>query len=125
MKFTRASGMYAAGLLCLTVQILIFTFKYVIEALGFAEYIVNNGASVAGLVLLATLFVRRREIGLDVVLTVIGILLWVVQFVQVFRRDSVEVIDCIITCSVGFVGVLLVLLGLVLEVIADKNKHNT
>ena len=122
MKIIRASGMYAAGLLCLTVQVLIFAFEYIVEALGFADYIINNGASVAGLILLVTLFIRRREIGLDVVLTVIGMLLWVVQFVQVFRRDSVEIIDCIISCSVGFAGVLLVLMGLIFEVIANKNK---
>ncbi len=120
MKFSYTKGLYGAGLIAFTLQLLVYLFSYVIESASIADYMVENWAGCLGFVMLVVIFIYKKTPGADIILTIIGMLLWVVQFVQVFT-DKGPLLGFIFS-GVGILGFALSIVGFVFEV-KDMRKN--
>lgn len=114
MKFSYTKGFYGAGLIAFTLQLLVYLFSYVIESVSIADYLVDNWAGCLGFMMLGVIFIYKKTPGADIILTIIGLLLWVVQFYQVFASKGPFL--GFITSSLGVLGIALSIVGFVFEV---------
>lgn len=121
MKIGNSKAFNALGLILLTFQILVFLFKYIVDIADIMEFFMANLLGMLGYVLLLTLFIKKI-INEDIILTVIGCLLWVAQFVNVFKEFQGEPLTAFLYCSAGILGVILIALGLVLFSAKDKKN---
>ena len=121
MKIGNSKAFNALGLILLTFQILVFLFKYIVDIADIMEFFMANLLGVLGYVLLLNLFIKKI-INEDIILTVIGCLLWVAQFVNVFKEFQGEPLLAFLYCSAGILGVILIALGLVLYSAKDKKN---
>ncbi len=119
MKIGNSKAFNALGLILLTFQILVFLFKYIVDIADIMEFFMANLLGVLGYVLLLTLFIKKI-MNEDIILTVIGCLLWIAQFVNVFKEFQDEPLLAFLYCSAGIPGVILIALGLVLYSAKDK-----
>ena len=114
MKFSYNKGFYGAGLIAFTLQLLVYLFSYVIEAVNLADYMVENWAGCLGFMMLLVIFIYKKTPGADIILTIIGMLLWAVQFYQVFTSKGPLL--GFITSGLGVLGIALSFVGFVFEV---------
>lgn len=119
VKIGNSKAFNALGLILLTFQILVFLFKYIVDIADIMEFFMANLLGVLGYVLLLTLFIKKI-MNEDIILTVIGCLLWIAQFVNVFKEFQDEPLLAFLYCSAGIPGVILIALGLVLYSAKDK-----
>ena len=119
VKIGNSKAFNALGLILLTFQILVFLFKYIVDIADIMEFFISNLLGVLGYVLLLTLFIKKI-MNEDIILTVIGCLLWVAQFVNVFKEFQGEPLLAFLYCSAGILGIILIALGLVLYSAKDK-----
>ncbi len=122
MKVNFSKSFNAVGLLLLTFQILVHLFEYIVNTADVVQFFVNTWAGIIGYLLMIVLFVKNR-LGEDFILTLIGSLLWLVQFVQVFRGFNNEYFFAFLYCSVGILGVAFILAGLTVSTIKNKKEN--
>ena len=122
MKVNFSKGFNAVGLLLLTFQILVCLFEYIVNTEDVALFFVNTWAGLIGFLLMIVLFVKNR-LGEDFILTLIGALLWVAQFVQIFRGFNNQYLSAFLYCSVGILGVAFILVGLIVNTVKNKKEN--
>lgn len=110
------------GLLLLTVQILVHLFEYVVNTGEIVQFFISTWAGLLGYVLMLVLFIKSR-LGADFILTLIGSLLWGVQFFQVFQSFKAEYLSAFLYCSAGISGVIFILVGLILCTLKSKKEN--
>ena len=120
VKFSYSKGFYGAGLVIFTLQLLVYLFSYVIESVSLAEYLVENWAGCLGYMMLVVIFIYKKIPGSDIILTIIGMLLWAVQFYQVFMIKGPLL--GFITSGLGMLGIALSFVGFVFEVKEMRSK---
>ena len=123
VKIDFSKGFYAAALIAYTIQLLLLSFDYVVNGNEFISFFVDNWAGVLGYLLLGALFILRSKFGMDFILNVIGMLLWIVEFYQVFSMNFSEPVGAFAMCSSGILGVILSAFGLGYEVRIEKMKN--
>lgn len=123
VKVSYSKGLHGAGLLFLTFQLLVNLFEYIVNSISVPVFLFENWAGVLGYVLLGVLFFRKKKDTTDLILTVIGILLWIAQFLQTFEEFSDEVITAFIFCALGMLGVIIVLIALLFDVKAEHDNN--
>lgn len=119
MKFSK--GLYAASLVAFTLQLLVFLFKYVVESISIADFAIDNWAGVLGYSMLLILFILKRTMSTDIILTVIGVLLWVVQILMVLT--SSDPLIGFAVSGLGILGVILSAFALVFEIKVSKSEN--
>ncbi len=122
VKIGYTKSFYALGLLLLTFQILVYMFEYIVNTGDIVAFFMNTWAGVLGYLVLLVLFVRSI-IYCDFILALIGCLLWVVQFVQVFKVNSEEPLTALLFCAAGILGILFIIVGLFVQMSAKKNNN--
>ena len=123
VKIGNSKAFNALGLILLTFQTLVFLFKYIVYVDEITDFIMSNWAGVFGYLLLLVLFIRGL-MNEDIILTVIGCLLWIVQFTNVFNEFQGEFGLALLYCSAGIMGVALIIFGLIIYSYKQKqNKH--
>lgn len=123
VKTGNSKAFNALGLILLTLQSLVFLFKYIVDTADFTEFIMANWAGSLGYVLLLVLFIKKL-MNEDIILTVIGCFLWVVQFVNVFNEFEGEPLGAFLCCSAGILGVALIVFGMIIYSYKDKKNKN-
>lgn len=114
VKFSYTKGFYGAGLIAFTLQLLVYLFSYVIESVSLSGYLAENWAGFLGFMMLVVIFIYKKVPGSDIILTIIGLLLWAVQLYQVFTSKGPLL--GFITSGLGVLGILLSIVGFVFEV---------
>lgn len=122
MKVSYSKGLHAAGLLFMTLQLLVQVFEYVVNSLSVPDFFLENWACVGGYVLLGAIFLKKKRVTTDLILTVIGIMAWVVQIVQNFEKFPEEIISGFMFSAFGILGAVLVLVALLFDIGADAQK---
>lgn len=105
-------------------QLTVLVFDYIVNGATPIDFIVDKWAGVLGFVLLGALFLLRSRIGMDFILTFIGIMLWIVQFCMIFVESFEEPLDAFTVCSSGILGVILSGFGPGYETIIEKHKKS-
>ena len=103
---------------------MVLVFDYIVNGATLIDFVVDKWAGVLGFVLLGALFLLRSKIGMDFILTFIGIMFWIVQFCKIFVESFENPLDAFTVCSSGILGVILSGFGLVYETIIEKNKKS-
>lgn len=124
VKVSFSKGFYAAALIAYVFQLMVLVFDYIVNGATLIDFIVDKWAGVLGFVLLGALFLLRSRIGMDFILTFIGIMLWIVQFCMIFIESFEEPLDAFTVCSSGILGVILSGFGLGYETIIEKHKKS-
>ena len=120
VKFSSAKAFNAVGLFLLTLQILVYLFEYLVISSDIVGFFVNTWAGLFGYVLLVSLFIRNA-MSSDFILTLIGCLLWVVQFVRVFRAFPKEPSVALLYCVAGLLGLVFIVVALFAHKSEKKN----
>lgn len=134
MKKKYGALLFSAGVLLLVVQFLILAFRYINGDISNAELIISVESEInfktfisefwsglAGCLLLVYLIVRRITKGPDVMLTLVGVFLWVIQLLR--RYESQSVADFVIAYLIGIVGTATVAVAALFDLYAIKG-HN-
>lgn len=125
VKVSYAKGLNAAAMVLFTIQMLVHLFNYIVNSISVFSFFLNNWTCVCGYILLGAMFLKKRKATTDFILTIIGVLLWVSRFLKVFTENSGELLLSFIICSAGILGTVFVLIGLVFEIIAERQKDNS
>ena len=125
VKVSYAKGLNAAGMILFTIQMLVFLFDYIVNSISVISFFLNNWTCVCGYLLLGAMFLKKKKATSDFILTIIGVLLWGSRFIKVFGEYSGEILISFIICSAGFLASLLSLIGLVFEIIAERQNNDT
>lgn len=139
----RNFGFYAfcTGVLLLVVQFLIILFSFVngdymsaepfavldasqLNGPGFMDIITSMWSGIVGTLLLIGLFVRRLIKGPDFALVVVGIMLWIIQILSI-RAEGEGFVELLKASPIGFVGMAIVLISLVVDIYVVRTYTNT
>ncbi len=126
---------FGAGLLLLIIQFLLLAFQFVngdmstttevftaaTEESGFKEFISLFWSGLIGSLMLTVLFIRRITKGPEVMLTLVGVLLWVIQILS--RYESQKLLDFALVYLFGVVGIALVGIAALCDAYIVKSKN--
>lgn len=121
VKISCTKGLNAAGLLLLTLQILVYLFEYIVNVADIIMFMVDTWAGLLGYILFVILFIKSR-LDAELVLTIIGILLWGSQFSTTFASSGKEIMVNFLYCSPGILGVCLIIIGIVVYLETEKRN---
>ncbi len=113
--------LFTVGIILIVIQTLILVFNIIngtmpdtrneqfvfVEDITFMKFISTTGAGIAGTLLLMAVYVRRALKGPDATLTIVGLLLWIVQFISLYDT-SVELGKFLLSYIIGIVGFVIV-----------------
>lgn len=123
VKVSYSKGFHAAGLLFLTLQLLMYLFEYVEDSVSILVVAIENWEAIAGCVLLTVLFVRKNRVSTDLILTIIAVLLWLAQFIQTFQEFSQDYVSAFLLCASGILGLILVIIGLSFDIRLETRNN--
>jgi len=119
---------YGAGFALLLIQFLVILFGYVnnevqqsteqfaiVENLTFWDIIQDIWSGVAGILLLIALFVHRVIKGPDVMMVLVGVMLWVIQILTL-RTEEMRLSDLFSNYALAIIGIVLVVVSVLLDV---------
>lgn len=124
MKVSYAKGLNAAGMILFTIQLFVHFFDYVANPISIFAFLIDNWTCVAGYCVLGVMFLRKKKVSTDYILTIIGVLLWVSRFLKVLNESNGEWIIAFITCAAGILGSVITIIALVFEVLSAKQDNN-
>lgn len=124
VKVSYAKGLNAAGMILFTVQLLVHFFDYIVNSISVFTCILDNWTCILGYVLLGVMFIKKKKISTDYILTIIGLLLWFSRFMKVFSDNNGEPVLSFIICSAGILGSVVVFIGLVFELAIAKQNND-
>lgn len=122
-------GLYAftGGLILLVVQFLILAFNTLsgtpplneevfvfVEQVTFVDFISKLWASLAGTILLIALYIRRLIKGHEAMLVLVGAILWVIQFMNLYDT-AYDLKKFMLRYIVGIIGILLIVVTVFYE----------
>lgn len=124
VKVSYSKGLHTAGLLSFTLQLLVLLFEYIVDVFSIPAYIFENWAGIAGYVILSVLFLKKEKVTTDLILIVIGILLWGVQTFQSFGKFPDQFLTDFVFSAAGILGMVLSTVALLFDVKADCEKRD-
>ena len=133
MKNKSSLFAFSGGLFLLVVQFLILTFQYVNgdmsgseqiffveQNISFTDYLSQYWSGLSGCLMFLYLYIRRITKGPDVLLMMVGVLLWIIQILG--RYESQQILDFILTYLLGIIGIVLVAIVACFDAYAMKNN---
>lgn len=126
---------FAGGLLLLVIQLLALVFKFVTgddydTEIVFAvakdnsleAFISEFWSGVIGSIMLIVLFIRRISKGPEAMLTLVGVLLWVIQILSMYESQMLS--SFILSYLIGIIGVILVGIAALYDAYVTKSKSS-
>ena len=107
----------------MTAQVLMFAFGGLESNQSILQCFLEVWAAFAGTLILFIMFVKKHRKSGEFIFSVIGLLLWCVQIFNVYSAGVSDLLQLILTCIVGILGMILVGISLLLEASAISESR--